>query len=135
LLRELFANNCEYWRKVSDVVTDYMMDKIKKILSKNKNALVVLVEDGAPAYVVLGFDEYERLSNRQEEIPFSAPKRFLTEPVNEEQIFNEVNQEIINLQAPKEDIVEDIVLEELAPKDSAFASESQEIKIEDIPLL
>lgn len=107
-----------------------MFDKIKKILNKNKNAFVVLVENDAPAYVVLGFDEYERLINRQEEIPFSDPRRFLAEPANEDQIFNEVNQEIINLQAPKEDVVEDIVLEEMTP-----AAGSQEIRIEDIPLL
>jgi PHD/YefM family antitoxin component YafN of YafNO toxin-antitoxin module len=107
-----------------------MMDKIKKILRKNKNAFVVLVEENEPAYVVLNFDEYERLSNKQEEIPFSSPKRFLAEPSGEDQIFNEVNQEIINLQAPKEDVIEDIVLEEIMP-----AVEPQEIKIEDIPLL
>lgn len=107
-----------------------MFDKIKKILNKNKDAFVVLVEDDAPAYVVLGFDEYERLINRQEEIPFSSPRKFLAEPANEDQIFNEVNQEIINLQAPKEDVVEDIVLEEMTP-----ATEPQEIRIEDIPLL
>lgn len=106
------------------------MDKIKKILRKNKNAFVVLVEENEPVYVVLNFDEYERLSNRQEEITFSSPKRFLEEPAGEDQVFNEVNQEIINLQAPKEDVIEDIVLEEIMP-----ASESQEIKIEDIPLL
>lgn len=122
-----------------------MFDKIKKILNKNKNAFVVLVENDAPAYVVLSFEEYEKLSNRQEEIPFSGQKRFLAEPVNEDQIFNEVNQEIINLQAPKEDVVEDIVLEEIAPaesapadsalEESAPAAEPQEIRIEDIPLL
>lgn len=112
-----------------------MFDKIKKILNKNKNAFVVLVENDAPAYVVLNFEEYEKLSSRQEEISFSGQKRFLAEPVGDDQIFNEVNQEIINLQAPKEDVIEDIILEELAPAESAPAVEPQEIRIEDIPLL
>ena len=84
-----------------------MMDKIKKILNKNKNAFVILVENGEPAYVVLNFEEYEKLASRQEEFSFPGQKRFLAEPASEEHIFNEVNQEIINLQAPKEDVVED----------------------------
>ena len=109
-----------------------MMDKIKKILNKNKNAFVILVENGEPAYVVLNFEE---LASRQEEFSFPGQKRFLAEPASEEHIFNEVNQEIINLQAPKEDVVEDIVLEDFTPAYNASATEPQEIKIEDIPLL
>src|SRR3989339_1957838 len=112
-----------------------MMDKIKKILNKNKNAFVVLVENGDPAYAVLNFEEYEKLASRQEEFSFPGQKRFLAESASEEHIFNEVNQEIINLQAPKEDVVEDIVLEDFTPAYNASATEPQEIKIEDIPLL
>ena len=101
-----------------------MLNTIKKILQKNKNAFIVLVENNQPTYVVLSFEEYERLSEGQ-----SGKQLPLIESPARENVLDEVNQEIINLQAPQEEM-EDIAIEEMAP-----VSDQQEIKIEDIPLL
>lgn len=105
-----------------------MMEPIKKIIQKNKNANIIIMENDKPAYVVLSFEEYERLANRQDGFSFSE-RNFLSAPTNDDIALEEVNQEIINLQAPKEDILEDIVVEDIP------LQESKEIRIEDIPLL
>lgn len=107
-----------------------MMESIKKIIQKNKKANIIIIEDNKPTYVVLSFEEYEKLANQQSGFSFPERTNFLAAPMNEEIALEEVNQEIINLQAPKEDILEDIVVEDIA-----FNPESKEIRIEDIPLL
>lgn len=92
------------------------------------------MDNDKPAYVALSFEEYERLSNGQEQMFFPERKKLFAEPA-EENILEEVNQEIFNLQGTKEDDVEDIVLEESEAIPMGPASEPQEIRIEDIPLL
>jgi PHD/YefM family antitoxin component YafN of YafNO toxin-antitoxin module len=94
------------------------MDTIKKILQKNKNASVIVVENNKPVYVIISFEEYERLNGLVEENPSSSK----IQP--EENALDEINREIINLGAPQEQSVQ-IVEEE----------EPQEIRVEDIPLL
>ncbi len=95
-----------------------MMDTIKKIMEKNKNAYIVIVENDKPVYVITSFEEYERMSGSVK----GSPQRLNFQP--EEKNLDEINREIINLGAPQEQALQ-IVEEE----------EPQEIRVEDIPLL
>jgi len=94
-----------------------------------------MMDDDKPAYVALSFEEYERLSSGQEQIPFPGKNKFLAGAANEENILEEVNQEIFNLQEPCEDEAENSILEEPEAIPMGPMTDSQEIKIEDIPLL
>jgi len=106
-----------------------MMQTIKKILAKNKNACVIIMEDNEPAFVVTSFEEYERMAD-------NANEDFLTDdfsPEAVEDILEEVNSEIINLGAPQDEAdskEQSMQVVEENPQEMSM----QEIKIEDIPL-
>ena len=89
-----------------------MWETIKKILQKNKGTCII-IEDNKPVYVVVNFTDYQRLLEKEE----SAQNK-------EEQTLTEVNTEIANLPALKD---QDLTIEEQV-------DQLEEIKVEDIPL-
>jgi PHD/YefM family antitoxin component YafN of YafNO toxin-antitoxin module len=109
-----------------------MMQTIKKILAKNKNACVIIMEDNEPAFVVIGFKEYEKMANNENE-DFIADD-FL--PEADEDILEEVNSEIINLGAPQSEVNSGDAKEQNMQiiEENPMEMSMQEIKIEDIPL-
>jgi PHD/YefM family antitoxin component YafN of YafNO toxin-antitoxin module len=109
-----------------------MTETIKKILDSNKNACVVVVENDKPVFVVISFEEYDRVFSRNP-IGEQRQKSFF----QDEKALEEVNREIINLGAPRDEIsVEDDVREQdiRIIEESLPIQEIQEIKVEDIPL-
>jgi CBS domain-containing protein len=113
-----------------------MMDTIKKILAKNKNACVVVVENEKPVFVITGFEEYDRMFSGN-----SASEPRQKSFFQDEKVLEEVNQEIINLGAPRNEMPS--ILEEIKEQDVQIIEdnpqmpqmpEMQEIKVEDIPL-
>lgn len=112
-----------------------MLNTIKKILQKNKDAYVIIVENNKPVFVVSSFEEYEKM---MEDKDVFGEDDFLTEIPSGEEIMEGDNREIINLGAPEGQnlqIIEE-ALEDLPSSDQESQEEkSDEIRIEDIPLL
>lgn len=100
-----------------------MWNTIKNILQKNKNAYIIVVENGKPVMVINSFEEYHRLTEGRENKPLGERTA-----AKEENILEEINQEIANLQEPEQNLQ---VTEE-APKGIQAVDE---IRVEDIPLL
>lgn len=112
-----------------------MLNIIKDILRKNKHACIIIVEDEKPILVVNSFEEYQRLFNDSVEVggskiaqkpPFTQSDLSLKE--NEGAALDEINQEIINLQNPRERNMR-------IGEDVEGLGGIEEIRVEDIPLV
>jgi hypothetical protein len=113
-----------------------MISIIKKILQKDKNAHIIIMEEGEPSFVVSSFEEYEKML--QGEDVFEQDNDFLAEIPSEEEIMGDMRQEMINLGEPEaeslqiiEEAIEDLPLQEQGKQEEKI----DEIRIEDIPLL
>jgi signal recognition particle GTPase len=118
-----------------------MMQTIKKILAKNKNACVIIMEDNEPSFVVTSFEEYEKSFslNGEEKMTDNENEDFLSDdfsPAADEEILEEVNSEIINLGAPQSEVNKEDIKEQSMQivEENPQEMSMQEIKIEDIPL-
>jgi hypothetical protein len=113
-----------------------MFSAIKKILQKDKNAHIIIMEEGKPSFVISSFEEYEKILQDQD--LFHQSDDFLAEIPSEEEIMGDMQQEMINLgepQAQNLQVIEETI-EELPLQDQDKQREQiDEIRIEDIPLL
>lgn len=101
-----------------------MWQTIKKILQKNKNAYIIVLENEKPVMVIAGFDEFEKkLGKELEKDEDSIGDNPGLEVEAKDEVYEDVNREIINLQAPEEQNLQ--IAEEKV----------NEITIEDIPVL
>ncbi len=97
-----------------------MWETIKQILKKNSGTCI-LIEEGKPAYVVVSFDDYQKILNNQPAAAFFEKGREIT---GEQEILEKINQEISNWklrQAEENPEVE-------------IADQNDDLKIENLPL-
>ena len=132
---------CEICSKFVSNSLNFMMQTIKKILAKNKNACVIIMEDNEPSFVVTSFEEYEKSFslNGEEKMTDNENEDFLSDdfsPAADEEILEEVNSEIINLGAPQSEVNKEDIKEQSMQivEENPQEMSMQEIKIEDIPL-
>lgn len=90
---------------------------IKQILQKNPGACII-VEDGQPTLVITRFEEYQKILESQ---PFQRFKSDLTE----QEVLEKINQEIASWKAQQAE----------SSTEAAVAEESEEVKIENLPIV
>ena len=98
-----------------------MWETIKKILQK-QNGTCIIIEDGKPAYVVMGFGDFQRYLEAKEE---AVPEDKKIVDISEQELLNKINDEITTWQA--------VQAEQQAAENLAEAAEP-EVKIEDLPI-
>ncbi len=94
-------------------------ETIKQILKKNIGTCII-VEEGKPSYVVVPFEDYEKLL---EEHPVSFLEK-CKEGTNEQEILEKINQEITNWKASQAQENPEVEL-----------AEENEVKVEDLPII
>jgi len=103
-----------------------MWQTIKNILQKNKDAYIVIVENEKPLAIITGYDVFEKKLDEagKSKKSESTSQQTAKTQSDELEVYEEVNREIINLQAPSEQ-----------PTNKADDDKSEEVTIEDIPIL
>lgn len=96
-----------------------MWNEIKQILKKNIGTCII-IEEGRPAFVILPLEDYEKLLNERQGIPFLEKNK---EGSGEQEILEKINQEITNWKARQTEENPEMALEQ-----------DNDLKIENLPL-